>query len=195
MSYEFSRYICNQVEKESEIEVIRYGIEVTMKAIIKIASLITVGIILDNIDTLGVTCLSFILLRLASGGFHFNSYMNCYFFSIISLAILSKMAEIISSFDWNWSIVLIIINILACTILIIFKPLINANRPYSKRGTLYLIVSLVILIFSIGFSLTIKKLCLEYSIAIQLSILFQSMMLIRIKTKGNVRNEIFRRNI
>ncbi|MGE7676360.1 accessory gene regulator B family protein [Lysinibacillus sp. NPDC094403] len=181
LSYAFSKSMCYQLRKENDIEIIKYGIEILIRSSIKVFSLLIIGILLNNLSLLIITTVSFILLRLSSGGFHFNSYKYCYFVSLGLLTVLSLIANEITQVSLNWNLILVGINFITIIILVIFKPLINPNRPYVGQKHIYLKISIIISIVSLLISLSIKENFLSYSIAIQLAMLFQSLTLIRIE--------------
>ncbi|MFY0804739.1 accessory gene regulator B family protein [Peribacillus frigoritolerans] len=178
MSYKLSKKICCPIERKHDIEIIQYGIEVVIKGLIKVVSLVLIGLLLSNLSLLMCTTLSFILFRLVSGGFHFQSYMSCFLFSIGMLSTLSLLAENLSTYFLNWTLILPSFSVLTFVILLVYRPLINQNRPYAEKNSVYFLLSIIYLAICILTTLLLISDSLEYAIAIQLAILVQSITLI-----------------
>lgn len=185
ISYKLSEAICYPIDKKSDVDTIRYSIEIIIKSSIKIMSLLVIGLLLSNLSLLLCTSLAFIIFRLLAGGFHFQSYMYCYLFSIGMLSALSLIAEVLSNLFMNWTFLILSLSAISIIILLICKPLINISRPYSEKRTLYLVLSLIYLALCIPITVFLIEDYLEYSISIQLAVLAQSMTLINLKKGGD----------
>ncbi|WP_179212652.1 accessory gene regulator B family protein, partial [Priestia aryabhattai] len=183
ISYKWALYLCSSLNKEPDLDILKYGIEVFLKSMIKILSLLFVGVILHNLPLLLSISMSFILLRLASGGFHFSSYHYCYVVSISLLTLLSVLSKYLSLLKLDWTSLLIGLNLLSITLLLVFKTSINVNRPNSHKKKMYLYLSIALIIISILVSLSIKDDYLSFSIGIQLSMFSQVITLVKFKEK------------
>ncbi|WP_445683062.1 accessory gene regulator B family protein [Solibacillus sp. FSL K6-1126] len=178
LSYKLSKKICCPIDRINDIEIVQYGIEVIIKGLIKVFTLVLIGLLLSNLSLLMCTSLAFILFRLVSGGFHFQSYMACFLFSMGILSTLSLLAETLSTYLLNWTLILPSFSVISFVILLVYRPLINQNRPFAEKNFIYLLLSIFYLTICILTSLILIRDSLEYAIAIQLSLLVQSITLI-----------------
>lgn len=184
LSYKVSRSICYPIDRKNDVEIIKYGVEIMMKSAIKIISLLAIGLLLGNLGLLLCATGAFIVFRLLAGGFHFKTYLSCYTFSVGLLTGLTLIAEALPKLLVDWKVLLLTAT-LSLAILLIFKPLINADRPYAENQSLYLALSVFFIILCVPITLGLLEMHPKYAIAIQLAILAQSMTLIRLKKGGN----------
>lgn len=183
LSYKVSRSICHPIDRKNDVEIIKYGVEIVIKSAIKIISLLTIGLLLGKLGLLLCTTGAFVVFRLLAGGFHFKTYLSCYTFSVGLLTGLTLIAEALPKLLVDWKVLLLTAT-LSLAILLIFKPLINVDRPYAENQSLYLALSVFFIILCVPITLGLLEMHPKYAIAIQLAILAQSMTLIRLKKGG-----------
>lgn len=178
LSYKLSKKICFPIDRKNDIEIVQYGMEVIIKGFIKVVTLVLIGLLVSNLSLLMCTTLAFILFRLVSGGFHFQSYMACFLFSMVMLSTLSLLSETLSTYFLNWTLIIPSCSVLSLIILLVYRPLINQNRPYAEKNSVYLLLSIIYLAICMLTTLLLIRDSLEYAIAIQLATLVQSITLI-----------------
>ena len=76
MIHDLSLKISNKLVKESnyESEVIAYGVEITIKSLIKLVTILLIGFLINDLILIIIVLVSFSSLRLLSGGFHFSRF-------------------------------------------------------------------------------------------------------------------------
>lgn len=187
VAHYYSCYLCKKVNREEDKEVIAYGIEIVLGAVIKISTIVLLGFFLGIIYEVSIGLIAFSLLRVVSGGFHFQNFWLCYLTSVGGISIVAYLSKYVLAnqdlFTLPYSQYLFFF--VATSILVVFKPLINSNRPYHEKQNLYLILSIAVISLLLSFSLFLQKTNPSLSITINLSILAQSLSLIRRK-KHNV---------
>lgn len=142
---------------ESQKEIAKYGIqgvfEIGSNLIISVLILWQMHMVLEGI----VFFLVFIPVRMFSGGYHMESYIGCFIFSIITLIGVLKGAEMISL---NRAVLYAAIILMAVVILRL-APVIHPNRPVSQRERQRirkrLKLSLLIILFVAGVFLILQK--------------------------------------
>jgi accessory gene regulator B len=183
LSNRIAIHLCHSNGKIEDTEIVKYGVEITLRGITKFIFLLFIGICLNILPILILTTLSFSILRIFSGGFHFSSYVKCLLFSVTTLLFLSYCAILLGNFYAKDKEILHNIIILTTTIslilLLFFGPKINKARPYQNKSKVFLIVSMVIILSGSIFCFLLHNSVVV--IAIQLGILFQSLTLIRVK--------------
>ncbi|QDQ00452.1 hypothetical protein FOH38_08015 [Lysinibacillus fusiformis] len=187
VAHYYSSYLCKKVNREEEKEVIAYGIEIVLGAVLKIFTIVLLGFLLGIICEVSIGLIAFSLLRVVSGGFHFQHFLLCYLTSIGGISIISYLSKYVLADQDLFTLPLFqsFFFFIVTSILVIFKPLINSNRPYHNKQNLYLILSIAVVSLLLSFALFLQKTNPSLSITINLCVLAQSLSLIRRK-KYNV---------
>jgi len=187
VAHYYSCYLCEKVNREEEKEVIAYAIELVLGAVLKIFTIVLLGFFLGIICEVSIGLIAFSLLRVVSGGFHFQHFSLCYLTSVGGILIISYLSKyVLADQDlFNLPLSQSFFFCVVTGILVIFKPLINSNRPYHNKQNLYLILSIAVISLLLSFSLFLQETNPSLSITINLSVLAQSLSLIR-RTKHNV---------
>ena len=106
-----------------------YGFQIIIGGINKFLLLITLGILLNILPYLILTTLSFISLRIWTGGLHLDSYSKCTYVSLLSFTLIALLAKYIILGQFiNISIFLIIYFLI-----LIYAPISHPNRPIKEK--------------------------------------------------------------
>lgn len=120
-------FVRHNIISDDERSIYKYGAEITISTLIGIVLILTSGIILKNILDSIIFLLCFIFIRIYSGGYHCDTYLKCNI-TFIGVYLLRLLIKIIVplAFEPFFSLVLMIISM---TIIFIFSPLENINKP------------------------------------------------------------------
>lgn len=145
LSYNIADYFyLNKVIEEEEKVIYVYGLQLIMSTVVGITLIIIIGLILNKFLLSLIFLMTFISIRMYSGGYHANSYVKCNL-TLISIFLTVLMA--IKFTPMNYIIIISVIMIIS-TYYIIYKyaPVDNENKRLTekkkkenKRITLYLL--------------------------------------------------------
>jgi len=109
-----------------------YGFQIIYGAINKFILLVTLGFLFNILPQILLVTISFVSLRVWSGGLHFNSYTKCAYISLLSFTIVGLLAKYIYLNQIITAIIFLLIY------LIIFKwvPVEHPNRPLTNNEKL-----------------------------------------------------------
>jgi len=126
-----------------------YGCQIIIGGINKFLLLITLGILLNILPYLILTTISFVSLRIWSGGLHFDSYSKCAYISLLSFTIMALLAKYI----YISTIPTILIFLIVLILILLYAPVEHPNRPIKNnekvKFKLISIFSLLILLLVI----------------------------------------------
>ncbi|KJS19377.1 MAG: hypothetical protein VR72_19005 [Clostridiaceae bacterium BRH_c20a] len=94
---------------EEQAEVIAYGLEIILGSLIKFSVILLIAYIFGILGTTLTGFLTFILLRILSGGVHFKGYFSCLIIGTIILLLIGKISSMAH--------ILLSLNLLKFTIL------------------------------------------------------------------------------
>ena len=177
----YSCCLCKKIDKEEDEEVIAYAIEIFLGAFLKISTILLLGFSLGIICEVIVGLVAFSLFRVVSGGFHFRNFLRCYLISVSLITIISYLSKyyLTNQVIFNLWLSQPILFLITTLFLLIFKPLINKNRPNHKEQNKFLVLSIIVVFFELSFSLYLQNTNPSLSITINLSVLAQALTLIR----------------
>ena len=141
------RYICNKkVINEEEIELYKYGIEITLSSLLNIILILLISLI-TNTFYLGITFLTvFISVRKYTGGFHANTYLTCNFTFVccyLTVVAFTKQELIKSGY------LHILISLLCILVILLLCPIENKNKKISNKKKMKLIAIISYLFWSV----------------------------------------------
>jgi accessory gene regulator B len=143
LSYLSARYL-QEVRKESHKHryTYYYGFQIIYGSINKLLLLILTGLLLGILPELLIVTLSFVLLRIWTGGLHFDNYTKCAWASLLSLTVMGLFSKCLPISN----ITALIISLTVSILFLIYAPVEHKNRPIKKEErNKYKIISLVIL--------------------------------------------------
>jgi len=136
-----------------------YGFQAVYGTINKIILLSLLGLMLNIFPQVMIVALSFAMLRIWSGGLHFNNYTLCAYASLISLVVMGLLAKYIM-------INPILIFVIVLVMFVFYAPAEHPNRPLShKEKTWFKIIAIIILFILFGVQLCISDSLVSNSIA------------------------------
>lgn len=161
---------------QDEIEVYKYGIEVTISSLLNIVIVVLLSLIFNNVIS-GLFFLScFILLRRFSGGYHAQSYFKCNLALSISYLFVLFMSTFFAQLPLNLVEGLLIMGLI---VVIVFSPvnnkhkvLTNHKKIFCKRTSIIIYSCLSIL------SIILKSFNSYYSAVITLTLLVVVLMIV-----------------
>lgn len=115
--------------EKSQKEIIIFGIQSALEIGLNLLMSVIVICKMDMIKEGIFFFLVFIPLRMYSGGYHADTYIKCFFFSIVTLIVVIRGSVLISI--PNLQVVYLII--ILCILMWRFGPVSVAERPVSKR--------------------------------------------------------------
>jgi len=102
-----------------------YGFQIIIGGLNKFLLLITLGILLNILPQLLLTTLSFISLRIWTGGLHLDSYSKCFYVSLLSFTLMALLAKYIILSQFITMLIFLIIYF----IILIYAPISHPNHP------------------------------------------------------------------
>jgi len=106
-----------------------YGFQIIIGGINKFILLIISGLLLNILPQLLLTTLSFVPLRLFSGGLHLNNYTKCLYFSLLTFIVFGLLAKYIILNQFITMLIFIFVFIL----ILIYAPVEHPNRPLKEN--------------------------------------------------------------
>ena len=106
-----------------------YGFQIIIGGINKFILLIISGLLLNILPQLLLTTLSFVPLRLFSGGLHLNNYTKCLYFSLLTFIVFGLLAKYIILNQFITMLIFIFVFIL----ILIYAPIEHPNRPLTEK--------------------------------------------------------------
>lgn len=193
MIHDLSLKISNKLVKESdyESEVIAYGVEITIRSLIKLVTILLIGFLINDLILIIIVLVSFSSLRLLSGGFHFSRFFYCYINSMSLLTSIALASQIMGQVNIAYlKISMFFCFIISIFILLVFGTSINPDRAsYNHRSLLkYLSITFIIIMYIfVQYILGLNPSYATAATAIQLGIVSQSFTLL--KRKRGTKNE------
>lgn len=159
-------------EELPSIDIMRYSIKFLITNAIPILIIIIVSSLLGFLPDAVIALVSFSLLRMFSGGFHFKTAEMCIVFSSLTILLISIFGTMIGNASVYLNVISLILNL-------IFAPskINNQTRIKEKYYFVFKIISVLIVICSI----------LVNHQVVSMAIFIQSLLLIRSLRKGGER--------
>ncbi|MDT8860750.1 accessory gene regulator B family protein [Alkalihalobacillus sp. MEB130] len=166
------------VERTTEVDYIRYGIEILIRGFIKIFILLTTSILLGLLFPMLSVLFTFIIFRFFTGGHHYSTYVRCLFAGLIIMLFLSFISSKLSVFiDFRTILVLLCFSII--TGLFLAYKYAPSNHFYKnmtenqKRKLKKFSLSAIIIWGGVIYTLTLKSYPTEVILASLFGFLFQ----------------------
>ena len=144
-----SMWLANKLVKERIItenyfEVYKYGIEITISSIIGFLLTLLIGIMLKNTICSIVFYITFVCLRMLTGGFHATSYLKCNsLFCLITIIVLA-LSDISTIFKFP-KIEMVLLVSFSIGILWWLAPIENTNKSIENRKkAIYKLLSIIV---------------------------------------------------
>ncbi len=130
---------------EELLPVYVYGVELFLSSLLGVGLVLALGLLLNEFICSIVFLLSFIILRLFTGGFHCNSYFKCNLSLVITSLVVTILKNIIVYAPVKDTIFFIMI-VLSFLITILLAPISHPNKTISQKESVkFKIISLLIL--------------------------------------------------
>lgn len=171
--------VINNEEKELYI----YGFQQGFLLFINFITVIVVGLIFHKLWESVVFISAYSLLRAYAGGYHTNTQLRCYLFSVATMILVLSLINFI---PWN-STICIMIAAVASIIILILAPVEDKNKPLSnlevaifkKKANINLII--LIALIAVFWHLGLMQVVISISVALGI----MSIMLILGKIKNS----------
>lgn len=175
-------FYSNNIIQEEDKEIYVYGLQLIISTIIGITLILVLGLILKKLFYSIIFLISFIPIRMYSGGYHANSYVKCNL-TLISLYLVAMSAVIFtpSVYVIRISVIMAIITIY---IILKYAPVDNENKRLTenrKKGNKKITVFILFAFCLIGVVMYKINIQLFYTIIVTM---FLVSILIIIKVKG-----------
>ncbi len=84
--------LCDYIEKTTEVDYVRYGIETIIRGLIKFLTLFITAYILGLLLPMVIVVFTFSFFRFLTGGHHYSTYRRCLFAGLLSMLAMSFLA-------------------------------------------------------------------------------------------------------
>lgn len=146
------KLVLNKIITSLEEELYTYGIQQGLVLLLNIITALLVGFIMGMVWECIIILLTYIPLRTYAGGYHSNSPVRCYIYSLGVIILQLYSITFISS-----QISMFMISILAGSFIFCFAPVESINKPltnneriiYRKKARTILVIEEIIILFSI----------------------------------------------
>lgn len=154
-----ARYLARELDLDPKnAEVIRYGMEIILGALLKGSIIIGFSYWLGITPYVLVALITSGMFRLLSGGAHCNTYMRCLIFSSTTLLLIGILALLIAPYVNENSVMLSVFALALAGLYFVTKwaPVDNPNKPipsdkkgkYKKLSVIYVITwAIVVIVF------------------------------------------------
>jgi len=154
ISYFLSKYLHNKIQKyhnkgydmgkcaKYNIQVYYYGFQIIIGGINKFILLIISGLLLNILPQLLLVTISFVSLRIWTGGLHFDSYPKCSYISLLSFTITALLAKYIILNQF----ISMLIFLSVLFLILIYAPVEHPNKPIKEKEKIkYKLIALFVL--------------------------------------------------
>ena len=165
----------NDIISSEQYEICRFGFRLGLTIILNLITVIVIGASMSELGPALLFMALYIPLRSNAGGYHAQTAIRCYVFSIfLMIAFLLAMKHLFIS-----RFICVIINILSFIVIFAFAPVEDKNKPldqmeqcvYRKRTRIVLIVESIIMIVGVILDTKTIYLCSTWNIIIMSAIL------------------------
>lgn len=172
----------NKIIEENEKEILLYGLQLIISSVIGISLILSFGIIFNKVIETMIFLVTFIIIRMYSGGYHANSYFKCNVtLIIVYLSIIAAISYTPSNLILQVSIILAIMSIY---VFLRFAPVDNENKRLKKQQLeANRIITLWLLITFYSISLVLYKMYIQLFYTVIVTIFLISTLII-FKVKG-----------
>lgn len=177
---------------EDDKPVYVYGFELLISTVSSLISILFISACINRTSYAICFFLFFFILRLFCGGYHAQTYTQCFIITNLSFIIITGITELIVIARIKWIVLIIIL--FTETVVWIFSPVKNENHPCSEKTNKK--NKLISRIISLIYGLTLFSLFLlmdNNSISVNGAISFSWVALMilaeKIKRKGGTKNE------
>ncbi|MBB5174194.1 accessory gene regulator ArgB-like protein [Texcoconibacillus texcoconensis] len=166
------------VDRTTEVDYIRYGIEILIRGLIKIIILLTTAILLDLFLPMLSVLFTFIIFRFFTGGHHYSTYIRCLFVGLIIMLFISFTSSKLSLFiDFRAILALLCFSIITGLFLAykyapsnhFYKKISESQKRKLKKSSL----SVIIIWGGAVYTLTLNSYSTEVILASLSGFLFQ----------------------
>jgi len=168
-------------------EVVIYGLSQLLTGIFNLITILVIGIAYGMPIQAVIFTITYILLRIYAGGYHADTPVRCYVFSVVMIML------VLSGIKWiKLSKLLYLMLSIVCSLFVFFlSPVDNVNKRLDdKEYMIYgrmarVIVTLELILILVFYQLNARDIC----IAIEYAIITMCMMLVLGKVKNREEHE------
>jgi len=173
-----------QVINNEDKDLYCYGFKQGFLLFLNMITVIIIGVIFNMVWHSVIFMIAYSCLRVYAGGYHANTELNCYFFSLIMIMTVLWIIKLVT---WN-GLTCFIITTISSLIILLIAPIEDANKPldqeekkiFKKRTNIVLSILILPILF-LWFGET-----KQISICMMMGICFVAIMLILGKVKNKV---------
>ena len=173
----------SKVVEAEDVEIYIYGINQILVSILNVSSALIIGFIFGVIPEVAVFMAAYIPLRSFAGGYHAQTPLRCYIFSVIMLIVISIGLKYLHIADWVYYAVLVA----ATLVVLVLSPVEDRNKPLDEiEHKVYKRRTILIAAVELTLAMLLKLLMLDdLFIATAYSFVVLSLMLIAGKVKNH----------
>ena len=168
-------------------EVVIYGLSQLLTGIFNLITILVIGIAYGMPIQAVIFTITYILLRIYAGGYHADTPVRCYVFSVVMIML------VLSGIKWlKLSKQLYLMSSVVCGLFVFFlSPVDNVNKRLDDKEymiygrTARVIVTLELILILVFYQLNARDIC----IAIEYAIITMCMMLVLGKVKNREEHE------
>ncbi|MCT2534709.1 accessory gene regulator B family protein [Aquibacillus koreensis] len=127
--------LCKYIDRSTDVDYLRYGIEIIIRGTIKFLALLTTAYILGVIYPMIFVFFTFVFFRFLTGGHHYSTYIRCLTVGLIMIVGISYVVNIIGDMIDTGTLIVLLISSTLFGIILIYKYA-PSNHFYKKFTTL-----------------------------------------------------------
>ncbi len=179
-----SALVASKNIESNEEELYKYAIKITIHTLINTITTLLIGIVFGMLKECICFFLVFFILRKFTGGVHAKRYVNCFFSSVILIAISLCIIRLLQNNNYRFEF--ICVDMFSVVLICALSPVQNINRPLSSREnkiyrTLSIILSVFVLLAVLYLNINGRK--VSYSVGMGLIVVSLLMIIAHVKEK------------
>jgi accessory gene regulator B len=148
-------------------EIYLFGVQQGLTIILNIVTTVIIGLLFDVLGQMLLFTVAYIPLRNFAGGYHASTPQRCYILSTLLTIIVSLLIKYV----YIDMLVFIGLSMLAGTIIVVFAPIANENKPldelekkvYKRKTIVICLVEILIAMLFFGLNILSVSVCLMWT--------------------------------
>ncbi len=187
-----SFFICINVIKEDDRDIYDYCFEILLSTVINLMALVFLALVSDSVMVTIWFMIGFIAIRTTSGGFHAETHVGC--FLILICSYIACLTPVLLLHEDVQMIITVVNDVVSFLLVIIFSPVEDCNKPFTKEEyKKFKVVSNISIIVMTVISLVLIF-CFEkekWGFSVSLGMLVVSLSLVAGTLKNRLRQRIY----
>lgn len=180
-------FYSNDIIEEDEKEILVYGLQLIISSLLGVSVLLMIGAALGRLTDTIIFLVTFIILRMYSGGYHANSYLKC------NITLIAVYMGMIAAVTYTPHVYMGIMSVMmaSCTIYTVLRyaPVDNENKRLDekqKKDNRRITIALLIAFYLVAMVMYKMDMKAFYTVIVTM---FSVAVLIILKVRGKIANE------